>query len=263
MPIMAKESVVKISYFMVSLLFFAALPAINAGERPIKASDEHSEYRMHVTRHGDHYVGRYNNHEYILRGDSSHYRVDGDYVVHGSFGSDNTYFEARELRPIEYRMRVRKHDGHYYGFYNDREYLLRGDAAVSINAEGEYVAYGEIGSDGTYFETREIAPAVVVQQPTVVVNSGAEYRMRVVHRGDRYYGIHDNHEYILRGDSVTHINAEGEYIVHGEIGADGTYFETREVRPVVVVQDPPPQQVIIVKERRDPLIKIGPLEIGR
>jgi len=80
---------------------------------------------------------------------------------------------------------------------------------------------------------------------------------------DRYIGIHNNREYVLRGNSVTHITTEGEYVVHGDIGPDGTYFETREVRPVVVVQEPPPQQTIIVKERRDPLIKLGPLEIGR
>lgn len=252
-----------IRYLVVSLLFFAVLPVAFAEDRPVKASDAQLEYRMRVVKRGDRYVGYHNNREYILRGDSvSHFRGDGDYVVHGGFGADNASFETRELRPVEYRMRVSKRNGVYVGVYDNHEYVLRGDVAARINADGEYIAYGEIGTDGTYFETREIAP-VSVQTSTVVVTEPTEYRMRVVHRGDRYVGIHNNREYVLRGDSVTHINADGEYIVHGQIGTDGTYFETREVRPVVVVQEPAPQQVIIVKERRDPLIKIGPLEIGR
>jgi len=247
-----------------SLLILTLVPVLSAEDRPVKANDSHNEYRMRVVKKGDHYVGYHNNHEYRLRGDSvSHYRVEGDYVVQGTIGSDGTYFEARELQPVQYRMQVSRRGNHYVGIYNNHEYILRGDAAVNINADGEYVAYGEIGTDGTYFETRELSP-VTVQAPVVVVAERREFKMRIVRRGDRYIGIHENHEYILRGDSATRISSDGEYIVHGNIAPDGTYFETSEVRPVVIVQQQPAtQEVIIIKERRDPLIKIGSLEIGR
>lgn len=253
----------KFRYLVASILFSSLATVAMAEERPVRASDSNVEVKMRVIKRGNQYVGYHNNREYHLRGDSvTRFRGNGDYVVHGRFGGDNATFETRELRPVEYRMRVTRRGDRYIGVYENREYVLRGDVASRITADGEYVVYGEIGTDGTYFETAEIAP-VTLQAPPVVVTTPTEYRMRVVRRGDRYIGVYNNREYILRGDSVAHINSDGEYVIHGEIGTDGTYFETREVRPVVVVQEPAPQQTIIVKERRDPLIKLGPLEIGR
>jgi hypothetical protein len=252
----------KFRYLIASALFFSLAPVAMAEERPVKAADSNVEVKMRVIKRGDRYVGYHNNREYHLRGDSvTRFRGNGDYVVHGHFGTDNTSFETRELRPVEYRMRVSKRGDRFIGVYENREYVLRGN--VAINNDGEYVVYGEVGPDGTTFETAELQP-VTVQAPPVVVNAPTEYRMRVVRRGDRFIGFYNNREYVLRGNSVTHVTADGEYIVHGEIGSDGTYIETREVRPVVVVQEAPPRQdVIIVKERRDPIIKLGPLEIGR
>lgn len=251
----------KFRYLVASILFFSLVPVAMAEDRSVKAADSNVEVKMRVIKRGDRYVGYHNNREYNLRGDSvTRFRGNGDYVVHGHFGTDNTYFDTRELRPVEYRMRVNKRGDRYIGVYDNREFVLRGN--VNINTDGEYIAYGEVGPDGTSFETSELTAATIQTAP-VVVTAPIEYRMRVVRRGDRYVGVYNNREYVLRGNSVTTINSDGEYIVHGEIGSDGTYFETREVRPVVVVQEAPRQEVIIVKERRDPIIKLGPLEIGR
>ncbi len=61
----------------------------------------------------------------------------------------------------EYRMKTIKRGDHYVGFYNNREYVLRGDAATRINSEGEYTVYGDISPDDTYIETYESSPVVV------------------------------------------------------------------------------------------------------
>jgi len=159
-------------------------------------------------------------------------------------------------RGTEFKMKVSKRGDRYYGHHNNREYQLRGD--VRFSTEGEYTVYGDIGDDNTYITTYESAPLISVH-----TGGRNEYRMHVTRRGDRYYGHHNNREYILRGDGAR-FTSEGEYTVYGDISTDGTYIETREVRPVVVVQEevrPVVREVII--ERRDPLIKIGPLEIGR
>lgn len=92
-----------------------------------------------------------------------------------------------------------------------------------------------------------------------------EYKMKVTRKGDHYVGFYNDREYVLRGDAAAHINADGDYVVYGDINPDQAYIETSEVQPTVVERrevidrrDP----VIIEKERRDPLIKVGPLEIG-
>jgi len=93
-----------------------------------------------------------------------------------------------------------------------------------------------------------------------------EFKMKVTQREGRHYGTYNNREYALRGDAWRNVNTDGEYVVTGDIDADNTYIETREARPVVVrererVIEEPRREVII--EKRDPLIKVGPLEIGR
>jgi len=91
-------------------------------------------------------------------------------------------------------------------------------------------------------------------------------------------------EYILRGDAVTHIRTDGDYVVYGDFGPDKTYIETTEIKPVTVretaVREEAPveerrvieerrvepvreREVIVEKERDDPLIKVGPVRIGK
>ena len=114
-------------------------------------------------------------------------------------------------------------------------------------------------------------------------HKGHEYRMKVSHRGDHYYGVYNNHEYILRGDAVARINAEGEYTVYGDISPDSTYVDTNEFvvveqpRKEVIVEQPrreviveqPRREVIVeqprrevIVERHEPFIKVGPVKIG-
>ena len=95
-------------------------------------------------------------------------------------------------------------------------------------------------------------------------HKGHEYRMKTVKRGDHYVGVYNNHEYVLRGDAATRINAEGEYTVYGDISPDDTYIETYESAPVVVEQrrvEPVREREVIV-EKREPFIKVGPVKIG-
>jgi hypothetical protein len=61
-----------------------------------------------------------------------------------------------------------------------------------------------------------------------------EFKMKVKKKGDKYVGFYDNREYTLRGDAVTRLNTEGDYIVYGDMSPDNTYIETREFRPVTV-----------------------------
>lgn len=65
----------------------------------------------------------------------------------------------------EYRMHVSHRDGKYYGTYNNREYVLRGDAVTRINTDGDYTVYGDISPDNQYIETTEFQPVVVEQRP--------------------------------------------------------------------------------------------------
>ena len=77
-----------------------------------------------------------------------------------------------------------------------------------------------------------------------------EMRMKVSRHSDgHYYGNYNNRDYVLRGDAVT-FTTDGEYFVDGDIDADNTYVTTRGYRPYVVVE-----------EKREPLIKVGPVEI--
>ena len=76
----------------------------------------------------------------------------------------------------DFRMKVSRKGDHYVGFYNNREYVLRGDAASHITVDGEYTIYGDIGADDTYIETSEFVPVVVETRPVIV-----ERRPEVVH----------------------------------------------------------------------------------
>jgi len=72
--------------------------------------------------------------------------------------------DKAEKSKTEMRMKVSKHkDGHYYGSYNDREYVLRGDA-VTFTADGEYYIDGDIDKDNVYVTTRSYRPYVVVEE---------------------------------------------------------------------------------------------------
>lgn len=61
----------------------------------------------------------------------------------------------------EYKMKVKRKDKDYVGFHDNREYVLRGEAATKIEREGDYVIVGRPSRDGEYFETTEVRPAVV------------------------------------------------------------------------------------------------------
>lgn len=61
----------------------------------------------------------------------------------------------------EWRMKVKRKDNGYVGYYNDREFTLRGDASRHIDREGEYVIHGDMAPDSTYVDTTEIRPYVV------------------------------------------------------------------------------------------------------
>ena len=66
--------------------------------------------------------------------------------------------KAEKKGKNEMRMKVSKHkDGHYYGSYNNREYVLRGDA-VTFTTDGEYYVDGDIDADNVYVTTRSYRP---------------------------------------------------------------------------------------------------------
>lgn len=91
-----------------------------------------------------------------------------------------------------------------------------------------------------------------------------EFKMKVTRRGDHYVGFYNNREYVLRGDAVTHINTDGDYVVYGDISPDNTYIETTELQPVVVERrvEPAVRDRVIIEKKDDPMIKVGPLKIG-
>lgn len=91
---------------------------------------------------------------------------------------DHTKVEVKEKDKNgkhEYKMKVTRKGDHYVGFYNNREYTLRGDAVTRINTDGEYTVYGDIGPD--YIETTELQP-VVVREERPVVRERVEERPR-------------------------------------------------------------------------------------
>jgi hypothetical protein len=97
-----------------------------------------------------------------------------------------------------------------------------------------------------------------------------EFKMKVTRKGDHYVGFYNNREYTLRGDAVSHINTDGDYVIYGDVSPDNTYIETTELRPVVVQQRVEERRVepavrdreVIIEKRDDPMIKVGPLKIG-
>ena len=80
-----------------------------------------------------------------------------------------------------------------------------------------------------------------------------ELRMKVNRRDGHWYGHYNDREYLIRGD--VNFTTDGEYFVDGDIDAGNTYITTRSYRPVVV------EERVIERERREPLVKVGPLEI--
>jgi hypothetical protein len=67
----------------------------------------------------------------------------------------------------EFKMKVKKKDKDYVGTYENRDYILRGDAVNTVTKEGDYVLYGTPSSDNRYFETRTIKPYVVTRETRV------------------------------------------------------------------------------------------------
>jgi hypothetical protein len=85
-------------------------------------------------------------------------------------------------------------------------------------------------------------------------NGKNEFKMKVSRHDDgHYYGNYNNRDYEIRGDNVT-FKSEGEYYVRGDLDNRG-YISYHSSRPVVVEER---ERVI---EKRDPLVKVGPLEI--
>ena len=84
-------------------------------------------------------------------------------------------------------------------------------------------------------------------------NGKHELRMKVTKRDGHWYGHYNDREYVIRGDA--NFTADGEYYVDGDIDAGNTYVTTRSYRPYVV------EERVIERERREPLVKVGPLEI--
>ena len=101
----------------------------------------------------------------------------------------------------------------------------------------------------------------------------SEFKMKVQRKGDQYVGVRDGREYVLRGESVSTINDDGEYYVSGREVDDRT-FETTEIRPVTVHEhhvttERPIEERRVIREREvvrerddDPVFKAGPLEIN-
>jgi hypothetical protein len=67
----------------------------------------------------------------------------------------------------ELKMKVHKKNNNYVGVYNDKEYILRGEATKTLNTEGEYTVYGVPSDDNVYFETRRIRPVTVTRETRV------------------------------------------------------------------------------------------------
>lgn len=79
-----------------------------------------------------------------------------------------------------------------------------------------------------------------------------EFKMKVSRHDDgHYYGHYNNRDYEIRGDKVE-FKSDGDYYIRGDLDNRG-YVRYESSRPVIVEER--------VKERSDPLVKVGPLEI--
>jgi len=62
-----------------------------------------------------------------------------------------------------------------------------------------------------------------------------EYSLKTKHKaGKEYVAEYEGQEYTLRGDAISGINAEGDYVVVGRIVPAEHYIVTSEIRPVKV-----------------------------
>jgi hypothetical protein len=108
-------------------------------------------------------------------------------------------------------------------------------------------------------------------------SDGKEFKMKVHKKNNSYVGVSGEKEYILRGDAVTTVTTDGEYVVYGAPSEDGRYFETRRIKPAVVtretrvVEEPVNVKVEerpVIREREvkvqddDPIIKLPGIEIN-
>ena len=105
---------------------------------------------------------------------------------------------------------------------------------------------------------------------------GKEFKMKVHKKDNNYVGVSGEKEYILRGDAVTTVTTDGEYVVYGSPSADGRYFETRRIQPAVVTRETRVEQPVdvrveerpVIREREvkvdddDPIIKLPGIEIN-
>jgi len=87
------------------MLCFGAFETIRAEEKvEIKEKDGGREFKMKIKRHGEKdWVGRYENRDYVLRGDvvTTHVKDEGDYTVWGTVSPDNTYITTTKITRIE------------------------------------------------------------------------------------------------------------------------------------------------------------------
>lgn len=137
-------------------------------------------------------------------------------------GADKEEIKIKENKDGSYKMKVkRKGNSGWVGFYEGREYPLRGD--IVIRDEGDYTVYGTFAPDRTYITTTRVEPVVVVEPREVVketvtttTTEPVTYRMRVSRHGDAWVGVHEGRTYVLHGDSIP-FKEEGDYEVKGRI----------------------------------------------
>jgi hypothetical protein len=68
-----------------------------------------------------------------------------------------------------------------------------------------------------------------------VKDGDQEYTLKIKRKaGKEYVTEYEGTEYTLRGDAVSGINADGDYVVVGRIEPEQHFIVTREVRPVKV-----------------------------
>ena len=80
------------------------------------------------------------------------------------------------------------------------------------------------------FETIRAEEKIEVKES----DNGKEYKLKIKRHGDDgWVGMHEKHEYQLRGDVVkTTVKDEGEYTVWGKVSDDNTYITTTKITRV-------------------------------
>jgi len=93
--------------------------------------------------------------------------------------------------------------------------------SVAAADRGESV---EVKKDGDKFEKK-----------VKVKDGDTEYKMTIKRKGSKeFVAVYEGNEYVLRGDAVSGITTEGDYVVVGRIEPEHHFIVTHEIRPVVV-----------------------------